>query len=132
MDVQRDKPPTSTAVSKAIHQLENSFLLLIGVFTIIAMAQEVWLIIEGRTIALKDLLLMFIYVEVLAMVGVYYDSKKIPITLPLFIAITALARLVILQGKDQPPVNLLYESVSILVLAVACLIITYDPNRNKQ
>jgi protein PsiE len=75
---------------------------------------------------------MFIYVEVLAMVGVYYDSKKIPITLPLYIAITALARLVILQGKDQPPVNLLVESGAILILAVACVVITYTPARANQ
>jgi protein PsiE len=116
-------------VSRLIHQTENLFLLVIGAFTIIAMAQEIYIIIQGRTVALKDLLLMFIYVEVLAMVGVYYDSKKIPITLPLFIAITALARLVILQGKDQPPVNLLYESAAILLLAIACIVITYKPGK---
>jgi protein PsiE len=61
------------------------------------------------------------------MVAVYYESKKIPITLPLFIAITALARLLILQGKDQPPENLLIESGAILILAVACAVITYGP-----
>jgi protein PsiE len=96
------------------------------------MLQEIWIIIEGRSVALKDLLLMFIYVEVLAMVGVYYDSKKIPITLPLFIAITALCRLVILQGKDQPPVNLLYESAAVLLLAIACVVITYKPGRKSD
>jgi protein PsiE len=132
MDIQREKPASSNTISKGIHQIENAFLLLIGLFTIVAMVQEILVIIEGRTVALKDLLLMFIYVEVLAMVGVYYDSKKIPITLPLFIAITALARLVILQGKDQPPVNLLYESVAVLVLAVACVVISYDPNKERK
>jgi protein PsiE len=126
MDVPKT-PPSNTTISKVIHQTENAFLLVIGLFTIIAMCMEIAVIIEGRTVALKDLLLMFIYVEVLAMVGVYYDSKKIPITLPLFIAITALARLVILQGKDQPPVNLLYESGAILLLAIACVVITYQP-----
>ncbi|MCK7472694.1 MAG: phosphate-starvation-inducible PsiE family protein [Rhodopseudomonas palustris] len=70
------------------------------------MAQEVYETVRGMRVSLKDLLLMFIYVEVLAMVAVYYESKKIPITLPLFIAITAIARLLILQGKDQPPQNL--------------------------
>lgn len=117
--------PLGTLLSTIIHQLENVFLLVIGVFTVIAMGQEITTIVAGGTVALKDLLLMFIYVEVLAMVGVYYDSKKIPITLPMFIAITALARLVILQGKDQPPVNLLYESGAILLLSIACLVITY-------
>jgi protein PsiE len=93
------------------------------------MAQEVYRTATGLQVELKDLLLMFIYVEVLAMVGVYYESKKIPITLPLFIAITALARLLILQGKDQPPQNLLYESGAILILAVACAVISWRPGR---
>lgn len=118
-------------VSEALHQVENIFLLVIAVFTVVAMCQEIVIIIKGQTVALKDLLLMFIYVEVLGMVGVYYDSKKIPITLPLFIAITALARLVILQGKDQPPVNLIYESGAILILAAACAVISYRPNGRK-
>ena len=112
-----------------IHQVENGFLLVIAVFTVIAMSQEVYSIVLGLRVALQDLLLMFIYVEVLAMVGVYYDSKEILITLPLYIAITALARLVILQGKDQLPVSLLMESGAILILALACLAITYRPNR---
>jgi protein PsiE len=126
VDVPKNQSPNQL-VSRLIHQAENAFLLVIGLFTVIAMAQEIWIIIEGRSVALKDLLLMFIYVEVLAMVGVYYDSKKIPITLPLFIAITALSRLLILQGKDQPPVNLLYESGAVLLLAIACVVITYKP-----
>ena len=117
------------AAFKMIHQVENGFLLVIAVFTVIAMSQEVYSIVLGLRVALQDLLLMFIYVEVLAMVGVYYDSKEILITLPLYIAITALARLVILQGKDQLPVSLLMESGAILILALACLAITYRPNR---
>jgi protein PsiE len=115
--------PGGNFISDTIHRLENVFLLVIAAFTVVAMCQEIVTIVQGQTVALKDLLLMFIYVEVLGMVGVYYDSKKIPITLPLFIAITALARLVILQGKDQPPVNLLYESGAILLLAAACVVV---------
>lgn len=120
-----DKKPVEPWVSWAIHQTENAFLLLIAVFTVVAMFQEIYRVLLGLTVELKDLLLMFIYVEVLGMVGVYYDSKKIPITLPLFIAITALARLVILQGKDQPPLNLMYETGAILMLAAACVVITF-------
>ncbi|WP_245430908.1 phosphate-starvation-inducible PsiE family protein [Rhodoplanes roseus] len=112
-------------MSRVIHQVENVFLLGIAFFTVVAMCQEVYAIVLGIKVALKDLLLMFIYVEVLGMVGVYYDSKKIPIVLPLFIAITALSRLVILQGKDQPPLNLLFESGAILILALACVVINY-------
>lgn len=119
------KKPAETPVSKVLHATENVFLLAIAGFTVVAMAQEIFAIVKGLTVELKDLLLMFIYVEVLGMVGVYYDSKKIPITLPLFIAITALARLVILQGKEQPPLNLLFETGAILMLAAACVVITY-------
>jgi protein PsiE len=111
-----------------MHWAENVFLLIIALFTVVAMGQEVVKIIKGQTVQLQDLLLMFIYVEVLGMVGVYYDSKKIPITLPLFIAITALARLVILQGKDQPPVNLIYEGGAILLLSISCAVITWRPS----
>ncbi|MEL7543919.1 MAG: phosphate-starvation-inducible PsiE family protein [Pseudomonadota bacterium] len=132
MDNPFGKGKTHQVMSGIIHQLENFFLLLIAVFTVIAMCQEVYKLIVGQQVALKDLLLMFIYVEVLAMVGVYYDSKKIPITLPLYIAITALARLVILQGKDQPPINLLVEAGAILILAAACIVITYKPGRSKS
>jgi protein PsiE len=128
----RKKLPAAASMGNAVHLIENCFLLVIALFTVIAMAQEVHAIVMSLSVALKDLLLMFIYVEVLAMVGVYYDSKKIPITLPLYIAITALARLVILQGKDQPPLNLLIESGAILILALSCLVITYRPNRMQS
>jgi protein PsiE len=122
--------PDAAALGNLVHGVENIFLLVIGVFTIVAMCQEVYTIIMGQTVALKDLLLMFIYVEVLAMVGMYYESKKIPITFPLYIAITALARLVILQGKDQPPLNLLIESGAILILAAACVVLTYQTGKD--
>jgi protein PsiE len=116
---------TPLPMGPIIHKIENIFLCVIAVFTIIAMCQEIYTIVLGQSVALKDLLLMFIYVEVLAMVGMYYESKKIPITFPIYIAITAIARLVILQGKDQPPINLLIESGAILILAAACVVITY-------
>jgi len=121
------KANTGRMIGSAIHQIENAFLLVIAVFTVIAMLQEVWRTAHEQTVQLKDLLLMFIYVEVLGMIGAYYDSKRIPITLPLFIAMTALARLIILQSKDLPPVNLLFESGAILILAAACLVVTFRP-----
>jgi protein PsiE len=122
-------PVPMSLMRKVIHHLENALLMVIALFAVIAVIQEVYQTVIGLRVELKDLLLMFIYVEVLAMVGVYYESKKIPITLPLFIAITAMARLLILQGKDQPPENLLYESGAILILALACAVITYRPGR---
>jgi len=119
-------------IRDGIHQVENISLLVIAIMTVVAMGQEIAAIIKSQVVALKDLLLMFIYVEVLGMVGAYYASKRIPITLPLFIAITALARLVILQGKDLPPINLLYESGAILILAIACAVIAYPWGKTPE
>lgn len=121
----------SIPAKNVLQYVESVFLGFIAIFTMAAMCQEVYSIIEDRTVELEDLLLMFIYVEVLAMIGIYYDSKKIPITLPLYIAITALARLVILHGKDQSALNYLIETSSILILTVSCLIITYQQKNTK-
>ena len=114
-------------VGKAIHHVENIFLLLIALLTVAGAAKEVFVIVAKRDVGLQDLLLMFLYVEVLAMVGAYYDSKKIPISLPIFIAITALARITILQ-KEQDPVNLIYEASAILILAIASVVVNIRPS----
>ena len=118
---------------KAIELVEKSFLIVIGLFAIVAMAQEVMDIIERRHVELKDLLLMFIFAEVFAMLGVYYSSKRIPIDLPLFIAITALARLIILGDKEtMDGLNLIYESGAIVLIAVGGFIIRYRPGQNGE
>ena len=111
-------------VKSIIHFVEKSFLVIIAFFTVAAMAQEVMLLVENRKVELKDLLLMFIYAEVLGMLAAFYASHRIPITIPLFIAMTALSRLIILQGKEGDPSILLYESGAILLIAVACWIVS--------
>ena len=80
-------------MGKAIQQLESLFLFVIALPTVVGAVKEIYLILGKRDVGLQDLLLMFLYVEVLGMVGIYLDSKQIPITLPIFIAITALARM---------------------------------------
>jgi protein PsiE len=114
-------------MKRAVEITEKVFLVLIAAFTVVAMAQEVMLLFANRKVELKDLLLMFIYAEVLGMLGAFYSSRRIPITIPLFIAITALARLIILQGKDTDPSILLYESGAILLIAAACWIVSRIP-----
>ena len=110
--------------TKIIHQVEDVFLFVIAIFTVIGVGKEIYLIAVKRDVGLQDLLLMFLYVEVLAMVGAYYDSKQVPITLPIFIAITALARATILQ-KDQEPLNIIYQASAILILAIASIAVNY-------
>ncbi len=119
-------------VKRLIDMTEKTFLVTIALFTVSAMVQEVITLIEHRNVALKDLLLMFIYAEVLGMLGAFYSSHRIPITIPLFIAMTALSRLIILQGKDGDPSILLYESGAILMIAGACYVISQlrDPDND--
>ena len=103
--------------------VERTLLVIIGIATVFATGQEIYGFILARNVSLADLLLLFIYTEVLVMVAVFYKSNRIPITLPLFIAITALSRMIILQGKGSDPENLLYEAGAILLLAIACFVI---------
>jgi len=113
--------------------IEKGLLGVIAILTIVATIQEIITIYMVGKVNLPDLLLLFIYTEVLGMIGVFYMSNKIPITLPLFIAMTALSRLIILQGKDMDPSALVYEASAILLIAIACLIIRYRPtNQNTE
>ena len=118
-------------VKKIIGSVENLFLIIIAIFTIIAMGQEIYSLISNRRVELQDLLLMFIYAEVLGMLAAFYSSHRIPITIPLFIAMTALSRLIILQGKDGNPAILLYESGAIILIAGACWI-SSRVNKDKE
>jgi len=113
-------------MGKAIQQLESLFLLVIALLTVVGAVKEIYLILGKRDVGLQDLLLMFLYVEVLGMVGIYLDSKQIPITLPIFIAITALARMAILQ-KEQDPLHIIYEASAILMLAIAAFVVNLRP-----
>ncbi len=112
-------------MDQVIKMIEKVLLMAIALATIFATAQEILKLYENRSVELADLLLLFIYTEVLGMVGVFYKSNKIPITLPLFIAITALSRMIILQGKGSDPQNLIYESAAVLLLAISVLIIRH-------
>ena len=114
--------------AKIIKPLEKILLGIIAVLTVVAVFQEIYSIYNNAKVQLADLLLLFIYTEVLGMIGIFYVSNKIPITLPLFIAMTAIARLIILQGKGMDPIILIYEAGAIFIIALACLVIRYKPN----
>ena len=77
---------------------------------------------SAKSVTLADLLLMFLYLEVMAMVRVFWEEQSIRITLPLLIAITALSRFIIMQGKEMDPAALVYQSVAILLIALAIVV----------
>ena len=108
-----------------VKQIQLIALVIILVCTIIAFGIEIYQMISVQKITLADLLLLFLYLEVLAMVRVFWESQSIQITLPLFIAITALARFIILQGKSINPEVLLYEAGAIVLIAIAILVLRF-------
>ena len=112
--------------------IEKILLATIAVLTIVATVQEILQIYSIGKVTLADLLLLFIYTEVLGMIGVFYASNRIPITLPLFIAMTAISRLIILQGKGMDASVLLYEAGAILIIAIACLVVRYRPKNQYE
>lgn len=101
---------------------EKTLLAIIGGLTMIAAGEQVYHMYAARTVELADLFMLFIYTEVIGMVGSFFVSNKIPVTLPIIIAMTALCRLIILQGKESDPIALAIEAVSILILAIAAYV----------
>lgn len=111
-------------VQKFIWLSERAILLLIAIATLYATASEIVRIIDVEVVNLSDLFLLFIYAEVLGMVASFYSNNRIPVTLPLIIAMTALTRMIILQSKDLNAINIIYEASGILILAIAAYIMT--------
>ena len=118
-----------TGIAKIIKVTEKVLLAMIAIFTVLATCEEILKIYDQKSVQLADLLLLFIYTEVLGMIGIFFVSNRIPITLPIFIAMTAIARLIILQGKEMEMSSLLYEAGAILLLAIAVLIVRYKPTK---
>lgn len=121
INMQRLKDITHNSLDLA----QDIGLIVIAIATVIAIGSEVMLMINNRAVMLADLLLLFIYLEVLAMVAIYLKSGKLPIRIPLYIAIVALARYMILDMKDMDQWRMLAVAGSALILAVTILVIRY-------
>ena len=110
-------------INKIIRNVQVSAVLLIFFGAVIGFGIEVFNMFNIKKVELADLLLLFIYVEVMGMIRVYLLQEEIRITYPLIIAITAISRLIILQKKDLDPAILIYESLAILILALAIIVL---------
>ena len=108
-----------------VKNIQLILLAIILICTVLAVLLEIRNMFMNQTVTLADLLLMFLYLEVLAMVRVFWDEQSISITLPLLIAITALSRFIILQGKSINPEILVYEAAAILLIALAILVLRF-------
>ena len=103
---------------------EGVILAAIALATLFAAFMELERIIMVQVVDLSDLFLLFIYAEVLGMVGIFYRDKRIPVTLPIIIAITALTRMIVIQSKGFDGINIIYEASGILLLALSAYIMT--------
>ena len=104
-------------------------LILITLATLVAGVFEVQTMVSAGTVTLADLLLLFLYLEILAMVGVYFQSGQLPVRFPIYIAIVALARYLVLDMKSLDVWRMLGVTVSMLLLAIAVLVIRYGHTR---
>ena len=116
----KDKKLIQTLISFG----EQGILLLISLATIGAVLIEVARIVDSMTVNLSDLFLLFIYAEILGMVAIFYKDHRIPVTLPIIIAITALTRMIVLQTKELEPINIVFEASGILLLAIAAYVMS--------
>ncbi len=103
--------------------IERLLLIIIALMSVGAAAIELSAVWRAQTITLADILLMFLYTEVIGMTAVFYTGRGSPFVYPIFIAVTALARLIVLQGKDMAPDKILFEAGAILLLSVAAVVI---------
>ena len=117
-----------TKIIKGLHWTtvtsERVLLAIIGIATCIAAAQYIFSMFLSKNIMLADLFLLFIYAEIIGMVGAFYSTNRIPVTLPIIIAITALCRLIIMQSKEMDALMLLGEAGAILILSAAAYIMS--------
>jgi protein PsiE len=116
--------PIRTA-GRIISYLEAVGLLVIALATLVAGVQEVGSMVAAGKVTLADLLLLFIYLEVLTMVAIYLESGALPVRMPMYIAMVALARHLILDMKSMSEGSILATSAAILVIALAVLAIRY-------
>ena len=116
---------TSRYAGMTLRFIEDIGLALIAVATVVAGWQEIQIMLTAGKVTLADLLLMFIYLEVLTMVGLYFESGKLPVRFPLYIGMVSLARYLILDMKDLDVWRMLGVSFSIVLLAIAVLAIRF-------
>lgn len=109
----------------ALLYIENLGLIIVALSTVVAIAHEVYVMISNRFVTLADLLLLFIYLEVISMVAVYLKSGKLPVRMPLYIAMVALARYLILDMKNLDTWRLLGIAGAVLLIAITVLVVRY-------
>ena len=125
-----------TKIVKGLHWTtvtsERVLLAFIGIATCVAAGQYIISMFLAKNIMLADLFLLFIYAEIIGMVGAFYSTNRIPVTLPIIIAITALCRLIVMQSKEMDALLLLGEAGAILILSAAAYIMSLKDKLSRE
>ena len=120
---------TQSKLTKSLHWTtiasEKLLLAIIGIATCIASALYIFDMVLAQEITLPDLFMLFIYAEIIGMVGAFYSTNRIPVTLPIIIALTALCRLIVMQSKEMGALIVLGEAGAILILSIAAIIMSF-------
>ena len=117
--------PKNQFVIKLLRWLESIGLSIITIATMIAIGSEAWIMLSERRVDLHNILSIFIYLEILTMVGLYSQSGKLPVRYPIYIAMVAIARYMITQVENPHTEILIWLALAILILALAVLAIRY-------
>ena len=112
-------------MNAAIRNIQLVAVVIVLLSTIVAFLLEIIKMYETQTVTLADLLLMFIYIEVIGLVRSYWESRSVRVIYPLIIAITALSRFIILQDKESDPTNLIFLAGAILIVSIATVVIRF-------
>ena len=112
-------------MNAAIRNIQLVAVIIVLISTILAFLLEIMKMYDALTVTLADLLLMFIYIEVIGLVRSYWESRSVRVIYPLIIAITALSRFIILQDKESDPTNLVYLAGAILIVSIATVVIRF-------
>lgn len=105
--------------------IEYVGLLLVLLSTVVAAGQEVRQMLGNGRVGVSDLLLLFIYLEIVTMSGVYWRTGRLPVRMPLYVAMVALARHMMLDSTDLASISVLAPAGAILLLGVAVLVVRY-------
>ncbi len=112
-------------MNSAIRNIQLVAVVVVLISTIVAFLLEIVKMYDAKVVTLADLLLMFIYIEVIGLVRSYWESRAVRVIYPLVIAITALSRYIILQDKESDPTNLIYLASAILIVSIATVVIRF-------
>jgi protein PsiE len=109
--------------------IERAGLVLITLATIVAIGQELVVVYQNARVELHDILLLFIYLEILTMVALYFTSGKLPVRYPIYISIVAITRFIILGMKEMNALDIIYLAGAILLLTIASLVLRYGSSK---